>query len=273
MMIWRLSSCDVSLLTLCIAAAMSSRASAHDLWLVADTTASTGKTTIVRANSGMDFPNSVHAPDPAAFLRRLAVDPSGNEIAVVAAGQEEKSGLLRFQPIAPGMHIVAVETMPKLITLDAEKFNEYLVADGLPHIYRLRAQEKSLDQPGRERYSKFPKTLLQVGDAAVGDPSRVVGLTLEIVPIGNPTSLKIGDTLRVRVLFRSKPLADANLGWDHPGDGEPPGGTVRTDTNGEALVPVARSGLMAIRLTHMTRPRAKDFEWESFWATLTFRVP
>ena len=30
---------------------------------------------------------------------------------------------------------------------------------------------------------------------------------------------------------------------------------------------------MTVRLTHMTRPNAADYEWESFWTTLTFRVP
>jgi hypothetical protein len=31
--------------------------------------------------------------------------------------------------------------------------------------------------------------------------------------------------------------------------------------------------LMTIRLTHMTRPKTAEYEWESFWTTLTFRVP
>jgi formylmethanofuran dehydrogenase subunit E len=30
---------------------------------------------------------------------------------------------------------------------------------------------------------------------------------------------------------------------------------------------------MSVRLTHMTRPKGEDYEWESFWTTLTFRVP
>jgi hypothetical protein len=246
---------------------------AHDLWLIPGRSASAGQPTIVEANSGMDFPTSEHAPDPAAFARRIVIDPDGSERPLAAAGQGEKSGLLRFEPAKPGMHIVAVETKPKVITLDADKFNEYLVADGLPHIYRLRANEKSLDQPGRERYSKFPKALLQVGDARAGDPSRVLGLTLELVPLADPFRLKVGDTLRVRVLFRTEPLADANLGWDHPDDGEPPSGTVRSNAKGEALIPIARTGLMTVRLTHMTRPKADDYEWESFWTTLTFRIP
>jgi len=248
-------------------------AHAHDLWLIPGESAAAGKPTTIEANSGMDFPMSEHAPDPAAFARRIVFDPDGQEATLTAAGTERKSGLLRFVPTKPGKHIVAVETQPKLITLDADKFNEYLVADGLPHIYRLRAKEKSLDQPGRERYSKSPKAIVQVGDGGAGDPSRVLGLTLEIVPLADPFQLKVGDTLRVRVHFRGEPLADANLGWDHPGDGEPPTGTTRTDAKGESLVPIARTGLMTVRLTHMTRPRTDEYEWESFWTTLTFRIP
>ena len=248
---------------------------AHDLWLVPAESAHTkvGQAVLVRANSGMNFPTSEHAPDPAAFPKRLVICPDGSESKLDAAGKEDKSGLLRFVPERAGLYIVAVETQPKLITLSAEQFNEYLVADGIPHIYRLRAKEKTLDQPGREQYSKFPKALVQLGDGGVGDPSRVLGLTLEIVPLSNPFKLSTGDTLRVRVLLRGQPLADANLGWDHPDDGEPPSGTVRTNAKGEALVPIARTGLMTVRLTHMTRPKKDDYEWESFWTTLTFRIP
>ena len=68
-------------------------------------------------------------------------------------------------------------------------------------------------------------------------------------------------------------MADANLGWSHPDDGDAPAGTVRTDAKGEALIPLAKTGPMTIRLTHMTRPKTKDYEWESFWTTLTFELP
>lgn len=57
------------------------------------------------------------------------------------------------------------------------------------------------------------------------------------------------------------------------GEGDEPLGTVRTDSKGESLIPIAGKGLMTIRLTHMTRPKAKGYEWESFWTTLTFRIP
>ncbi|HYT92799.1 MAG TPA: alpha/beta fold hydrolase [Gemmataceae bacterium] len=247
-------------------------AGAHDLWLIPGENVAVGKPALVRANVGMDFPRSEHAPDTAAFKRRLLIQRDGSAGILKAAGKDGTSGLLEFVPATPGVYIVAVETQPRLLTLAAEKFNAYLVEDGMPHIYRLRAKEKTLDQPGRERYSKHVKSLVRVGAGGGGDPCRVVGLTLEIVPLRDPFTLKSGDALPVRVLFHGKPLADANVGWQSPGDGETARGYVRTDDRGEALVPVARAGLMTLRLTHMTRPKAADYEWESFWTTLTFRL-
>lgn len=247
------------------------QARAHDLWLIPDATPTLGKPTLIRANSGMDFPNSTHAPDVTTYKRRIIL-PDGTEGTLDAAGKDNKSGLLRFTPARPGVYVAAIETKPRVLKMAAVDFNAYLVSDGLPHIYALRSKENALDQAAVERYAKSPKVLLRVGDGP-GDPCRVLGLPLEIVPLRDPFKMKTGDTLGVRVLFQGKPLADANLGWDHPGDGDPPSGTVRTNAKGEALIPIAQTGLMTIRLTHMTRPKVKDYEWESFWTTLTFRVP
>jgi len=248
-------------------------ATAHDLWLIPPDRAEPGKPVRIRANVGDEFPRSDVAHDTATYVRRFVVAPDKTTGKLLPDGKEGTSGLMRFLPEKPGVYVVAVETQPKLITLAAEKFNEYLVAAGLQHIYLLRAREKTLDQPGRERYRKSVTALLRVGRGSAGDPCHAVGLPLEIVPLRNPLELKAGDTLPVRVLFQSKPLADANLGWDHPGDGVMPSGTVRTNPKGEARIPIAQAGLMTIRLTHMTRPKAADYEWESFWTTLTFELP
>ena len=261
------------LIVLLMAICWTSNSSAHDLWLVPPDEVSLNAISTFRANSGMDFPNGVSPVDPEKFKSKTLILPNGEAVELMAAGLEGNSGLLTCQPTTPGIYIASVRTEPRSLTLDASEFNSYLVSDGLPHIYRLRDEEKSLDQPGREQYSKSPKALIQVGDGGDGDPSRIVGLPLEIVPLQNPFQLKVGDTLRVRVLFQGQALSNANIGWDHPDDGEPASGTVRADSNGEALIPVSRLGLMTIRLTHMTRPKTAEYEWESFWTTLTFRIP
>lgn len=252
---------------------LSASATAHDLWLIPPDRAATDSTVTIRAHSGMEFPKSEHAPDPAKFARRVALGPDQKSIELDAAATDKEAGLLQFRPSKSGIYIVGVETTPKVLTLEADKFNSYLVEDGLPHIYLLRVKEKTLDKPGVERYSKSPKALVRVGTNGGGDPTRALGLPLEIVPLKSPFDRKPGDMLPVRVLFRGKLLADANLGWAHANEGELPRGTVRTDAKGEALVPIAKAGLMTIRLTHMTRPKQAEYEWESFWTTLTWHAP
>ena len=246
---------------------------AHDLWLIPPQNAEAKKTAIIEASVGMDFPISVFAPDTERYPKKFVVGPNGKSLSLKSAGKKDLISLLEFEPKQAGVHVIAVETTPKVLELDADKFNEYLVTDGLPHIFRLRAKEKTLNQSARERYQKSPKALLPVGNDTSAGWDQVLGLPLEIVPLQNPFGRKPGDTLRVKVLYQKQPLAGANLGWHRPGDGDTPAGYVRADGKGEALIPIAQAGLMTIRLTHMTRPKTADYEWESFWTTLTFRIP
>lgn len=248
-------------------------ASAHDLWLLPPTVAIPKKTAIVEASVGMDFPLSVLAPDTERYPRKFVMAPDGTSAPLKSAGKRELLSLLEFTPTQAGVHVIAVETTPKILELEADRFNDYLVTDGLPHIFRLRSKEKTLNQPAKERYRKSPKALVTVGKDFAGPWDKPLGLPLEIVALQNPFERKIGDTLRIKVLFLKAPLPNANLGWHRPGDGDTPAGYVRSDKNGEALIPIAATGLMTIRLTHMTRPKMPDYEWESFWTTLTFRVP
>ena len=103
--------------------------SAHDLWLIPPEKAKAKEPLKVLAVSGGAFPKGDHAPDPAKFAKRRLVHSDGNETALEAGGTEDLAGLLPFTPATDGVYIVGVETTPKLITLDADKFNAYLVSD------------------------------------------------------------------------------------------------------------------------------------------------
>jgi uncharacterized GH25 family protein len=248
-------------------------ARAHDLWLIPPEKATPKQAVRVEASVGMDFPISTFAADTARYPLKFVVQPDGKTLDLKSAGKKDLVSFLEFEPAIPGIHRIAVETTPKIIELEADKFNEYLITDGMPHIFRLRAREKILNKPAVERYRKSPIALVQVGDGQAGEWNKPIGVPLEIVPMQNPFERKIGDTLRVRVVFKDKALPNANLGWHRPGDGDTPIGSIRTDDKGEALIPIAKTGLMTIRLTHMTRPMTPEYEWESFWTTLTFRIP
>lgn len=250
---------------------------AHDLWLVPPAVAAAGGPVEVEVSVGMDFPASLHSIDPGR-LTVTALAPDGTESAVALRQDEENARTVgSFEPHEPGTWLITAATRPNRLELEAAKFNDYLLHDGMPHVLAGRMDRGELDRDATERYSKYVKAVVPVGDPAPEngdgkDACAVVGQTLEIVPLADPLAVAVGETLPVRVLFRSEPLERANLCWDHPKNGEDFTGQTWTDARGEALVPVAKRGLMTLRLVHMTRPMTDDHEWESFWASFTFRV-
>ncbi len=252
-------------LTLLFVSCLPAAASAHDLWIVPQHGA-------LSFAQGMDFPKSEGPPKVESFQALQVRLPSGKLKTLGCLVEDKRCPKLDMKPSAPGLYIAAAITTPKTIELDAAAFNSYLVSDGMPHIYLQRAEASALDRPAKEHYQKWVKALLRTGEGP-GDPTQPLGHVLEIVPLKDPTKLTDGQTLPVKVLFQGRPLDGARLGWDHPGDGPEPSGTARTNAQGRALIPIAQPGLMTLRLTHMTQPKRKAYEWSSYWTTLTFRVP
>jgi uncharacterized GH25 family protein len=171
-----------------------------------------------------------------------------------------------------GTYIVATALKPKEIRLTAKEFNDYLLSDGITNIYELRKKEGILDKDAVEYYSKYAKTLVQVGDSPDNTPIKPLGLVIEIVPSQNPYSLKKGDELEVKVLYRGRPLPQTEVAWSYPGIGEEFAGSTITDSTGNALIPLEKSGPYVIRLTYMEWVKKTTHEWESYWASLTFAV-
>ncbi len=248
---------------------------AHDMWLVPpDRTVKLGTSAEVVIAVGMDFPNSLNAITPSRL--KVAARDFSHEVGGLQVEQNEKlkQTTISFSPDKAGSWLVSCQTEPRQLEMKAAAFNEYLLHDGLPLTLGQRMESGELDRDAREQYSKYTKALLQVGEGESKPVERVVlGHKLEIVLLDNPFEKEPGETLMARVLFQGQPLAGANLCWDHPGNGEAFSGQTWTDSEGKAMVPISRTGLMTLRLVHMTRPDSKDFEWESFWSSFTLRIP
>ncbi len=172
-----------------------------------------------------------------------------------------------------GNLIAAVNTVPTLIELDPAKFTEYLKSEGLSEVIAWRAQHGESAKPGKERYSKYAKAILLSG-AANGFANHAVGYMIEIIPEADPYSLKPGEFLPIRVLFRGKPAADLQIesAWAAQ-TGRKTTVVGRTGSDGRLRVPLPATGLWRIRTIKMERcaePAVAD--WESSWASLTFEL-
>jgi uncharacterized GH25 family protein len=245
---------------------------AHDLWLVPQKfMVDPGGLLIVSANTGMDFPKSLSAVDPDRVDRFIIVGKSTEEH-VTDSGVKGDSLVAEYRFKKPGTYIIGMALKPKEIRLTGREFNEYLLHDGLPNIYELRKKEGILDKPAVEHYSKYPKTVVQVGNKLTSTPLEPLGLPIEIVPKTNPYQLKAGDELTVVVIFKGKPLHQAEIAWSYPGKGEEFAGSKKTDAVGSASIPLVKKGPYVIRLTHMEWVKEESHEWESYWASLTFEV-
>jgi uncharacterized GH25 family protein len=261
-----------ALLAVSILFAVSVTILAHDFWLVPKKfRISPGDSLSISANTGMDFPNSLSA----VTLDRI------DQFILVGESKKENITELTIQETAltanytfkkPGTFVIAAALKPKEIKLTGKEFNEYLLADGLPNIYELRKKEGILDKDAVEYYSKYPKTIIQVGNKIDNSPTQPIGLPIEIVPKVNPYKVKKGDKLKVAVLFQGKPLPDAEIAWSYPGRGEEFAGSIKTDELGHASIPLVKAGPYVIRLTHMEWVKKPTHEWESYWTSLTFEV-
>lgn len=179
--------------------------------------------------------------------------------------------IYNFSAAKAGNYLLAMERNWSHIELEPDKFEEYLRADGLEYISAERAKSGETSKAGRERYSRFIKSLLQVGEKRDQTYKKQLGMRLEITPLENPYSKRAGDKLKFQVTFDGKPLADRTIFADNRNSATQ---KMKTDKNGRISVSIARNGLWLVRLVTMQRCAADcgEADWESFWGAYSFGV-
>jgi hypothetical protein len=174
----------------------------------------------------------------------------------------------------PGTHLVAITTEPSEIVLPAEKFNDYLRAEGLAAVLRERARSGRSETPGRERYRRNIKTLVQVGARGDATFAARTGQRLEIMPRSDPARAHSGKPLAFTLLFDARPLPQALVKFWHRSGDRVQVLSATTDRNGQVAFTPSEPGTWMASVVHMipvTDSPAHD--WDSFWGNLTFAVP
>lgn len=176
----------------------------------------------------------------------------------------------------PGTAVVALVSKPSYIELPAAEFEAYLEHDGHDAALEARRRAGQSDRPGRERYTRHVKTLLNIGGPSASVALTRTGLTIEIVPETDLARLAPGGSLLVRVFFHGGPLVNAAIcatheGWN--GGHDTYAWCGRLDGAGRATIPIAAAGWQMIRAAKMVPLRDDPkADWQSYWTTLTFHV-
>lgn len=250
---------------------------AHDTWLLPlRAVVPPGAELLLDLTSGMRFPTNETAPKP----DRVA------DARVRLAGTVDTLGparpaahSLRFR--APlrhaGVATLWVDLAPRELALDSAQVVEYLAEIGAPDSVR-RAYLRPAAEGGhrwRERYVKHAKAFVRASSPQRPAPatdsswSEPAGQALELVPEVDPTALRPGGVLRVRLIGAGGvPVPYTAVGL--VGAGAREGGVLaRTDASGRAVVRLPGGGRWLLRATVLRRASGPDVDWESDFATLT----
>ena len=257
-----------------LAGVLSAPLFAHDFWIEPSSfRPAVGSTVSARLVVGQKFRGDALPRNPALIVRFGLVSDRG-ETPVAGRAAEEPAGSVAIRE--PGLLLLVYRSRNSPLSLEPEKFDEYLREEGLERIIAAREKSGESRKPSREVFARCAKALLDAGGrgaSARAGFDRNLGLTLELVPERNPYAMRAGEELPVRLLYEGRPLEGALVAaLPHAAPEEKL--TARTDRNGRVRWKLPRDGVWLVKAVHMV-PASPDTgaDWQSLWASLTFEIP
>jgi len=254
-----------------------SSVAAHDLYLKLNSYMLPASATRVRVpvlnGTFTTSEGSVAAERVAAIV--LASTAGRQTLSPDAWHSRRDSSFLTLALGAPGTYVVGAATRSRTITLAPGEFAAYLRGEGLGHVLAARRAAGEAERPARERYAKHVKAVFQKGAPRTAGFDAVLGHAAELVPIANPYSLGVGDTLRLRALVNGRPAAGAVViaGGTLPTGRAIAARQLRADPAGLVHLPIVAPGRWYAKFIHIERLVGDaTADYESQWATLTFGV-
>lgn len=248
---------------------------AHEFWFEPTSHfVEMGGTMRVALRCGMNFAGDPRPLDATLVSAVRRYDARGVTDLMSRLGAPPTPDALALEATTSGTVVLALDTFAKSLTLPGDRFTPYLQEEGLDGVIAARRAAGKTDEPGRERYRRCIKTLIQVGDVMDRTFSVRTGQRLEIVPLANPFAVKAGETLMIEVTFDGRPLPGALVRAWHRGPAAVTRGEARTDAAGRAEVRLGKTGEWMLSLVHMV-PVTDDpaHDWDSYWGNLTFALP
>lgn len=237
----------------------------HNLWLVSKDEESEMKIEAITSDTFPESDSAVKTERIASF-RVYDEDYSADITNFEIEGNVLEGKIKRTRKAA----VAALELYPHPISLEAEKFAGYIKSEDAGEFVAPHFVSGETTSAQRESYAKFAKVLMTNEAENFEIFTQKVGHRFEIVPVEVPN----GKKLRVQVLFDGKQVENLRVS---AGAANINGGKylfhTRTDEQGYAEIEFTENDLCYVR-AHMIRPHsdAENYEWESFWASLTFRV-
>ncbi|MEW6658924.1 MAG: DUF4198 domain-containing protein [Thermodesulfobacteriota bacterium] len=211
---------------------------AHDTWVARE-----GGDLVVKYGHG----DKIDPYKPAYVKEAKAYDASGREMAVTIKPQDTRA-------------VLAPAQAPALVTIVYNSGAWVKTPEGYKNVSKREAKDVLQSMKGETHN----KNIWQWSDRF----SKPLGGKMELVPLKNPLSLKVGDTLPFQVIYNGKPLAGATVAAEGVEKD-----TLKTDLNGKAQIVIKKSGFNVVKANRKTpTPNDPDADTLSETANIAFEV-
>lgn len=256
--------------------------SAHEFWIEPDVSQiSVGDGFSATLNVGQDLAGSTYSYLPARF-KRFTVTTGGFSTPVESRVGDNPA--LEMRVDQAGLYVIAYESEIESLTYtSSEKFRQFLEYEGLDWVLERHKQRGLPTQNFRENYTRFAKSLVQVGpfDPDSSSNDTPVGLPIELVAVQSP--FEPGrERLQVQLLRSGQPLENTQVAtFQRKGDGTVARRLLRSNADGIADIQIAGGGFFlvsAVQMEALEHPQktvsgnARTPVWHSLWASLSFRL-
>ncbi|HEX8252995.1 MAG TPA: DUF4198 domain-containing protein [Thermoanaerobaculia bacterium] len=220
-------------------------AAAHDFWIEPSTYRPTaGKSFSATLRVGEQFEGDP-VPRRSARIESFVVRTASGEQPVNGFENQSPAGFVRIDEA--GTAVIGYRGKPTPHELPTAKFMQFLTEEGIKGLKPKGARQ-------RERFYRFAKSLVQIGDRQT--ETTPFGWRFELIPHNG----------RFQLLFEGKPLKGALVSAITPNGKRL---DARTDANGTVAFNLDK-GVWLIKTVHvLPAPANSDFDWESLWASVT----
>ncbi len=245
---------------------------AHDFWIEpAEFRPAAGSEVPITLRVGEDFSGTSQPLIPNWFSDYSATGPGGKQLVRGMIGDDPAGSITARDQ---GSQVIGYRSSRAFVEIEPETFNDYLAKEGLEWVIEWRKQNNQSDENAREYYSRCAKALLRSREATSGEGFDVdLGYRLEIIPQRDPYVLGDENQLPLRINYQGEPIANLLLVAFTAEDPQTKQ-RLRSDEQGMVTIEIDRPGTWLVKTVHIIPVDDSDdkADWESFWASLTFRI-